>query len=360
MSTQMTRQRSRSEQQSIPSAVALDHLSKSFGTLTAVDDIDLRIRPGEVVAFLGPNGAGKTTTIDMLLGLSQPSAGSVEVFGMTPRQAISRGLVSSVMQTGGLLDDLTVRETVEYTSAIFASSLEVDVVLARAGISDIAKSTVKKCSGGQKQRLRFAMALLPDPALIVLDEPTTGMDVTGRRDFWHEMRTDALHGKTILFATHYLEEADEFADRVILVANGRIVADGPAHEIRSMASAKTVSATLPRYDMEETDDAEATADAWNTEVTGPTVMGEQPGFSAAAGPSELTTMLSVLAGVESIEVQGRRLKVRTVDSDSAARALLDNACTQLEISSHSLEDAFISLTSNASPTANANPTSKGA
>lgn len=293
----------------------LSHLSKSFGSLTAVDDIDLSIRPGEVVAFLGPNGAGKTTTIDMLLGLSRPDEGSVEVFGMSPRRAVSRGLVSSVMQTGGLLDDLTVRETVAYTSAVFASSLDVDVVLERAGITTIADSVVKKCSGGQKQRLRFAMALLPDPALIVLDEPTTGMDVTGRRDFWHEMRADAMHGRTILFATHYLEEADEFADRVILVAKGRIVADGPAHEIRAMASAKTVSATLPLHDAETSRDA------------------------------DLRTLLGGLAGVESVEVHGRRLTMRTTDSDWAARTLFDNACTDLEISSHSLEDAFISLTS---------------
>src|SRR5690625_1642509 len=157
----------------VPHAVTLNHLTKSFGELKAVDDIDLSIRPGEVVAFLGPNGAGKTTTIDMLLGLSRPNDGSVAIFGMPPRRAVGRGLVSSVMQTGGLLDDLTVAETVEYTSAIFDSSLDVDLVLERAGIADIAGSTVKKCSGGQKQRLRFAMALLPDPALIVLDEPTT-------------------------------------------------------------------------------------------------------------------------------------------------------------------------------------------
>lgn len=336
MTTQMTAAHSTTDQGTIPSAVVLDHLTKRFGSLTAVDDIDLNIRPGEVVAFLGPNGAGKTTTVDMLLGLSLPDEGSVEVFGMSPRQAVSRGLVSSVMQTGGLLDDLTVRETVEYTSAIFASSLDVDVVLERAGIAEIAKSTVKKCSGGQKQRLRFAMALLPDPALIVLDEPTTGMDVTGRRDFWHEMRADALQGKTILFATHYLEEADEFADRVILVANGRIVADGPAHEIRSMAAAKTVSATLPLRDSE--DDG----------IVGAVEASALPAGSKSfedTGDTALLDILGGLAGVESVEIQGRRLKMRTTDSDAAARTLFDNACTDLEITSHSLEDAFISLTS---------------
>lgn len=299
-----------------PSAVNLTSLTKSFGELTAVDGLNLDIRPGEVVAFLGPNGAGKTTTIDMLLGLSRPDDGSVEIFGMPPRRAVALGLVSSVMQTGGLLDDLTVRETVDYTSAIFASSLDTDLVLERAGITDIADSVVKKCSGGQKQRLRFAMALLPDPALIVLDEPTTGMDVTGRRDFWHQMRADALTGKTILFATHYLEEADEFADRVVLVADGRVVADGPAHEIRGMTAAKTVSATLPM-----TDD------------------------TTESGVNDLLDRLGGLAGVESIDVAAKRLKMRTTDSDAAAKMLFENACTDLEITSHSLEDAFISLTS---------------
>ena len=327
MSTQTARTTtSARNDDAVPHAVTLNHLTKSFGELRAVDDIDLSIRPGEVVAFLGPNGAGKTTTIDMLLGLSRPDAGGVEIFGMPPRQAVGRGLVSSVMQTGGLLDDLTVAETVEYTSAIFDSSLDVDLVLERAGIADIAGSTVKKCSGGQKQRLRFAMALLPDPELIVLDEPTTGMDVTGRRDFWHEMRADALTGKTILFATHYLEEADEFADRVILVAGGRIVADGPAHEIRAVAAAKTVSATLPLFDT-----------ATDTETPA----------EAAPGVAGIVDLLGGLAGVESVEVQGKRLKMRTTDSDTAAKTLFDNACTDLEISSHSLEDAFISLTSQA-------------
>jgi len=299
-----------------PAAVSLNRLTKSFGELTAVDGLNLDIRPGEVVAFLGPNGAGKTTTIDMLLGLGRPDDGSVEIFGMPPRRAVALGLVSSVMQTGGLLDDLTVRETVDYTSAIFASSLDTDLVLERAGITDIADSVVKKCSGGQKQRLRFAMALLPDPALIVLDEPTTGMDVTGRRDFWHQMRADALAGKTILFATHYLEEADEFADRVVLVADGRVVADGPAHEIRGMTAAKTVSATLPMID-----------------------------DTTESGVNDLLDRLGGLAGVESIDVAAKRLKMRTTDSDAAAKMLFENACTDLEITSHSLEDAFISLTS---------------
>ena len=156
-----------------PPAVRLAGVTKDFGAVHAVRGIDLELAQGEIVAFLGPNGAGKTTTIDMVLGLSNPTTGSVQVLGLEPRQAIARGLVSAVMQTGGLLKDLTVRETVEYTASLFADTRPVDDVLADAGITEIADRRVAKCSGGEQQRLRFAMALLSDPALLLLDEPTT-------------------------------------------------------------------------------------------------------------------------------------------------------------------------------------------
>ena len=148
------------------------------------------------------------------------------------------------MQTGGLLKDLSVRETVEYTASLFADTRPVDEVLASAGIASIADRKVAKCSGGEQQRLRFAMALLSDPALLLLDEPTTGMDVEGRRAFWGAIRRDAQQGRTVLFATHYLEEADQYADRIILVSNGRIVADGSGSEIKALAAGRTVRATL--------------------------------------------------------------------------------------------------------------------
>ena len=175
-------------------AVHLSGVTKDFGPVHAVRGIDLALEPGEIVAFLGPNGAGKTTTIDMVLGLSQPTSGSVEVLGLDPRQAIARGLVSAVMQTGGLLKDLSVRETVAYTASLFADTAPVDEVLRTAGIESIADRRVGKCSGGEQQRLRFAMALLSDPALLLLDEPTTGMDVEGRRAFWSAIREDAGEG----------------------------------------------------------------------------------------------------------------------------------------------------------------------
>src|SRR4051812_33768641 len=231
-------------------AVQLSGVTKDFGPVHAVRGIDLMLEPGEIVAFLGPNGAGKTTTIDMVLGLSQPTTGSVEVLGLAPRQAIARGLVSAVMQTGGLLKDLSVRETVAYTASLFASAASVDQVLRTAGIEAVADRKVGKCSGGEQQRLRFAMALLPDPALLLLDEPTTGMDVEGRRAFWSAIRQDAAKGRTVLFATHYLEEADQYADRIVLISQGRIVADGTGSQIKAMAAGRTVRATLPRADAE--------------------------------------------------------------------------------------------------------------
>ena len=288
-------------------ALELSGLSKSFGSVRAVRGIDLTVRPGEIVAFLGPNGAGKTTTIDMVLGLSEPDGGTARVYGMQPQAAVRHGLVSAVMQTGGLLKDLTVGETLQLTASLFSDTRPVEEVLRRAGIADLAGRRVGKCSGGQQQRLRFAMALLPDPELLVLDEPTTGMDVTGRRDFWAAIRDDAARGRTVLFATHYLEEADAYADRIVLVSNGRVVADGTAAQVKALVSGRTVRATLPDADL---------------------------------------VALQQIPGVETVEVRGDSVLVASTDSDAVARHLLTRtAARDLEITSRGLEDAFISLTS---------------
>lgn len=290
-------------------AVRLSGVTKDFGTVHAVRGIDLELRQGEIVAFLGPNGAGKTSAIDLVLGLSRPTSGTVEVLGMEPRQAVARGLVSAVMQSGGLLKDLTVRETVAYTAALFADTAPVDQVLAEAGIEAIADRKVAKCSGGEQQRLRFAMALLPDPALLLLDEPTTGMDVEGRRTFWSAIRRDAGRGRTVLFATHYLEEADQYADRIVLVSHGRIVADGTGAQIKALASGRTVRATLPGAD---------------------------------------TDALVALGGVDGVEVRGDTVLVHAKDSDAVARYLLTQTpARDLEVTARNLEDAFLSLTGDA-------------
>ena len=226
-------------------AVSLRGVHKHFGDVHAVRGLDLEIRPGEIVAFLGPNGAGKTTTVDILLGLSRPTAGEVSVFGTDPRTAIAKGLVSAVMQTGGLLKELTVEETVRLTASLFADTRPVDEVLTRAGIADLGNRLVGKCSGGQQQRLRFAMALLSDPELLILDEPTTGMDVGARQDFWRTMREDAALGRTIVFATHYLAEADEFAERTVLMNHGRIVHDAATTAVRAAYGGRTLTFRPP-------------------------------------------------------------------------------------------------------------------
>lgn len=293
------------------SAIELRDLHKRFrlpggGEVHAVDGLDLVVAPGEIVAFLGPNGAGKTTTIDMLLGLATPDSGSVRVFGGTSAQALAAGRISAVLQSGGLLPDLTVAETVQLVATLHAHPRSVDEVLARAGIADIGNRLVGKCSGGQKQRLRFALALLPNPDLIVLDEPTTGMDVEGRREFWNAMREDSDRGRTVVFATHYLDEADAYADRIVLVRAGRVVADGSAAEIKNLAAGRTVSATLP-----------------------------------GADPARLLAV----PGIDDVELRGDRIIVHTKDSDAIARYLLaETAAVDLEITSHNLESAFLALT----------------
>lgn len=291
-------------------AIELAGVRRHFGAVRAVDGVDLEIRLGEIVALLGPNGAGKTTTIDMILGLSRPDSGQVRVFGRAPSDAVSHGLIGAVLQTGGLLKDLTVRETLRLTASVFPEALRVSDVLERAGIADIGDRLVGHCSGGQQQRLRFALALLPDPALMILDEPTAGMDVEGRRDFWRAIRHDAEQGRTVLFATHYLEEADSYSDRIVLLRRGRVVADGTPAEIRSLSLGRSVRATM-------------------------------------SNPNEAA--LRAMPGVRSVEVRGQRVLVQTTDSDAVARQLLNSTdAHDLEVVAHNLEDAFLALTTDES------------
>jgi ABC-2 type transport system ATP-binding protein len=235
----------------------------SDGTpVVAVDDVDLTIQPGEIVAFLGPNGAGKTTTVDMLLGLTRPDAGTVEVYGVEPAAAVRAGRVSAVMQTGGLLNDFTVEETVRAIAALHGRADRVEVVIERAGLDGIAGRRVEACSGGEQQRLKFALALVPDPDLVVLDEPTTGMDVGARQEFWRAMRADAALGRTIVFATHYLAEADEFAERTVLMNHGRIVHDAATTDVRAAYGGRTLTFRPPA----DVVTAQGIDDAWLARV----------------------------------------------------------------------------------------------
>lgn len=281
----------------------------------AVDGLDLVVPTGQIVAFLGPNGAGKTTTLDMLLGLSAPDAGTATVVGMAPRAAVLAGKVSAVLQTGGLLADLTVAETVRLIASTFSDPRPVGEVMARAGISALAGRRVSRCSGGEQQRLRFALALLPDPEVLILDEPTAGMDVAARREFWDTMRADTAAGRTVVFATHYLEEADSFAERVVMIAAGRVVADGTISEIRARSSGRTVSSEIPERD----------ADA----------------FVARVG---------AIPGVAGLTVRGHRVEFTAADTDAAALVLLrDLGGHNVEIAAPTLDSAFLTLTGGHSP-----------
>ncbi len=299
-------------------AISLQALRKTFGTaggeVVAVDRVDVSIARGEVVALLGPNGAGKTTTLDVVLGLSDATSGHARVFGMAPRDAVRTGRISAVLQSGGLLGDLKARETVELIASTFGRHASVDEVIERAGITGVADRLVSKCSGGEQQRLRFALALLPEPDLLVLDEPTAAMDVNARRDFWAAMHLEADAGRTVVFATHYLEEADNFADRIVLIARGRVIADGSTEEIRAKATGRQVSAALP--------------------------------------PDRLDAAVVALREVDVVsDVQvddtpeGRRVRVRSGDSDAVARLLLGElGGYDVLITAGSLEDAFVALT----------------
>jgi ABC-2 type transport system ATP-binding protein len=288
-------------------AITFTGVSKTYETVRAVDTLDLQIGAGQAVALLGPNGAGKSTSIGMLLGLVKPSSGSVTVFGQTPDEAVKAGHVGAMLQDGALVPGLTVREVVEFVRGLYPSPLPLDEVLELANLTSLAKRRADRLSGGQAQRVRFALAVAGAPKLLVLDEPTSAMDVESRRSFWASMRAYADGGRTILFATHYLEEADENADRIIVIARGRIVADGTAQEIKSRAGGRTVRFTI--------------------------------GSQSASG-------LDALPGVTEVEVRGGTAQLRTTDTDATVQALYASGITvrDLEVKGADLEDAFLSIT----------------
>jgi len=287
--------------------IQFDGVSKNYGAVKAVRGIDLQIAPGETVALLGPNGAGKSTAIDMMLGLAMPDAGSVRVYGDDPRHAAKAGRIGGMLQLGGLIPFLKVRELIASVAALYPNPLSVDDVIAMTAITDFADRFTNKLSGGQIQRARFAMALVANTDLLILDEPTVAMDVEGRREFWTTMRGVAASGKTVVFATHYLEEADEYADRIILLSEGRIVADGASTELRGLVGGQVVRATL-----------------------------------AGAQESELLG----LAGVNSVELHGDAVILSCSDSDATVRELFANYPTvrNISVSGAGLEAAFVQLT----------------
>ncbi|QHC21349.1 ABC transporter ATP-binding protein [Streptomyces sp. GS7] len=287
-------------------AVGFSGVTRNYGAVRAVAGLDLEIAQGETVALLGRNGAGKSTTISMLLGLLPPSSGTVRLFGDEPEAAVRAGRVGAMLQDGKPIPRVTVRELVGFVAATYPNPMEVSEALGLAGLADFGGRRIDRLSGGQAQRVRFAVALAGNPELLVLDEPTAALDVEARRAFWHAMRGYARRGNTILFSTHYLEEADDNADRIVVIDRGRVVADGSGEAVKRRAGGSLVSFDL-----------------------------------AGAG----TGALSGLPGVTAVEIRGDRALLRTSDSDATVRALAHlDLIRGLHVSPASLEDAFLLLT----------------
>jgi len=287
--------------------VAFEEVSKAYGPVRAVDGLSLDLRHGETVAFLGPNGAGKSTSLDMLLALRKPTSGRIRVFGSDPYTSVKSGRIGAMLQSGGLMPEVTVREMVELVTMMHPRPLPADQTLKRAGIADIADRRVDKLSGGQTQRARFALAIVGECDLIVLDEPTTAMDVESRQMFWANMHAEVAEGRTLLFATHYLEEADQAADRILVINKGRLLADGTPAEIKERAGAKRISFRLDPVD---------------------------------------EAFLLRLPALVNLEIRRDQIHIQSSDSDRTLYALLDAGCRprEIEVSSLGLEQAFLAIT----------------
>ena len=299
-------------------ALSAREIIKSFGATTAVNKVSIDIACGEIVALLGKNGAGKTTFLDIALGLQQADKGQATLFGMPPREAVRRSLVGVVQQTGALLEEYTVRQCLGVFAAAHIHARDIDEILAETRLTALAKRPIRKLSGGEKQRVRLALALLPDPRLLILDEPTAGMDALARRDFWALMRQQATNGRTIIFATHYLAEAEDFAQRTIVIKDGSLVADAETFALRQHYARNVLricvsnrARTAVEDIVSNTGDLEPGSVTWNA-VNG-------------SGDNELV--------------------IRSHNTDALARHLLAiDGTSGLTISASSLEDVFAHLT----------------
>lgn len=288
-------------------AVRFTAVVKRYGAIRALDEVTFAVARGETVALLGPNGAGKSTAIGLMLGLRRPDAGEVLAFGQRPAAARGAGRIGAMLQSGGLLPGVTVAELVGMVRDLYPRPLPLAALLEQANLRNIARQKVNTLSGGQLQRVRFALAIAGDPELLFLDEPTVAMDVEARQAFWASMRGFAARGRTVLFATHYLEEADAVADRVLLLRRGKLVAAGGVAAIKSAVALRTVRFTLPSAEL---------------------------------------LSLRALPGVRDADAHGDTVQLRTADTDATVRALYAGGypLRDLEVTGADLEDAFLSLT----------------
>jgi ABC-2 type transport system ATP-binding protein len=293
-----------------PVALRFDGVVRRYGKQLALDHLDIEVRQGETLALLGPNGAGKSTTISLLLGLLRPHEGTVEVLGTTARDAVAQGRVGAMLQTGagsGLPPGVRVSEALNLVRSLYRRPAAFETTVVRAGIDSLLGRRTTQLSGGEAQRVRFALAIAGDPELVFLDEPTVAMDVDGRRTFWRMMRQFGEEGRTIVFATHHLEEADQIADRVIVINHGRVVADGPGATLKAAVAARHVRFVVADPEPERYDRME---------------------------------------GVTDVRVCGTGVTLISLDADATARDLVRQniAFRDLEVTGACLEDAFVALT----------------
>jgi ABC-2 type transport system ATP-binding protein len=310
----------------VSNALDISGLTVSFGNTVAVAGLDLAIPRGQTVALLGPNGAGKSTTVNAVLGLLRPTAGTIRVLGRSPSAAVRAGSVGAMLQHGGLPSEARVGEVLDLVRRSYSSAWPLDDLVATAGIEGLLGRETGALSGGQRQRVLLALALAGAPPLLLLDEPTSAMDVEGRRAFWTTMRGLAERGHTVVFATHHLAEADAVADRVVVVAGGRLVADGPTAQIKAGAAGRTISFTAGSF----------TAGS----------------FTAGSFTAEPGGRFGELPGVTAVERRGDTVALTTVDPEATLRALLSDGgrLPDLEVRGASLEEAVLSLTGTTVPT----------
>jgi ABC-2 type transport system ATP-binding protein len=296
-------------------SVARTHgLTKTYGSVTALRSVNFELRSGELLALLGPNGAGKTTLVRMLLGLANPDSGSVSVFGADPREEAMRYRVGAMLQVARVPETLKVREHIDLFSSYYPNPMPIAETLRIAGLTDIQDRRFGELSGGQRQRVLFAISICGDPDLLFLDEPTVGLDVEARRMMWTQIRSLVARGKTVLLTTHYLNEADALADRILVLQQGNIVAEGTPAEIKSRAIGKQVRCSS-RLSLEE---------------------------------------IRSIPGVLSVTADRQKFELQVQAAEPVVRELLqrDSWLAELEVTNAGLEEAFLALTQNNNHTSN--------
>jgi len=306
MATMMDWQAAEKRQSQAQVAVAtMEGVNKSYDNIQALRSLDLNIRPGELIALLGPNGAGKTTAVKLMLGLLPPTSGQVRVFGQDPTQPANRVRTGAMLQVGRVPETLRVREHIDLFSSYYPNPMPLKAVLTAAGLDGLENRKFAELSGGQRQRVLFALAICGNPDLLFLDEPTAGLDVEARRMVWDQVRKQIEAGKTVLLTTHYLEEADALADRIVVIHKGALVAEGTAAEIKARSSGKKIR------------------------------------FCSQLSLDQLRAV----PGVTSVKRDREAFEIATTEVEDVLRRLLasDRSLAGLEVSGAGLEDAFLSL-----------------